>query len=136
MARTRTSDPGRVPAPHYAATDGQRHAKPRLYAYLATAAAWARLGLTIVGLWGFSPGMAQAQGNVPCAACQVLSLAPDQAALMPDRLDSARVLVRVAPGSDAWVAALRLLRERGGRAGLHVLGMPADNNPLLGAEAD
>ena len=90
----------------------------------------------IVGLWSWGPEMALAQGGVPCAACQVLSLAPDQVALMPGRLDAARLVVRVAPGSADWTAPLRALRERGARAGLHILGVPADGDPLLGAEAD
>jgi hypothetical protein len=91
----------------------------------------------IVGLCGWGPTPAQAQGGeVPCAACQVLSITPDQVAVMPARLDAARIVVRVAPGSGAWAAALRALRQRGARAGLHVIGVPADGDPVLGAETD
>jgi hypothetical protein len=92
----------------------------------------------IVGLWAgrLETGLAQDAGAVPCAACQVLSLSADQVALMPARLDAARLVVRVTPASDAWSAPLQMLRERGGRAGLHVLGVPAEDDPLLGADAD
>lgn len=92
----------------------------------------------IVGLWAgcLGTGLAQDSAAVPCAACQVLSLSADQAALMPARLDAARVAVRVTPGSDDWSVPLRTLRERGGRAGLHVIGVPADDDPLFGADVD
>src|SRR6185436_18096170 len=92
MARTRKSDPGRVGALHYAATPRQRHAKPLVYAYLL-------LGLLAALHWGESG--VQAQGvdgsQVPCAACQSLSLTAAEIPSLPERLAGARVFVRVAP---------------------------------------
>ena len=55
---------------------------------------------------------------------------------MPDRLEGARIVVRVTAGSSGWEAPLEMLRGRGARAGLYVIGVPADGDPLLGAEAD
>src|SRR5436309_16091588 len=111
MARTRTSDPGRVSALHYAATQWQRHAKRLVYAYLLL------LGLRVGGM---GTGTVHAQDRqstaVPCAACQVLSLRPEQVVeLLPDRLSSARVLVRVPAGAAAgeWSPALGELRRLG-----------------------
>jgi hypothetical protein len=46
------------------------------------------------------------------------------------------VLVRVAAGTPAgeWSPALQELRRRGGTAGLHVAGIPAEDDPLLAAD--
>jgi hypothetical protein len=144
MARTRKSDPGRVEALHYAATPRQRHAKPLVYAYLL-------LGLA-GGLLGWAPGPVQAQGNdrpvvlgaealaeaVPCVTCQSLSVTAVQIPLLPERLAGARVFIRVAPGAAAaeWSPALEDLRRRGAATGLHIIGVPADDDPLLAAVAN
>ena len=95
MARTRKSDPGRVGALHYAATPRQRHAKPLVYAYLL-------FGLIAALHWGASG--VQAQGvdgsQVPCAACQSISLTAAEIPSLPERLAGTRVFVRVAPKVD------------------------------------
>jgi hypothetical protein len=130
MARTRTSDPGRVEALHYAATPGQRHAKRLVYAYL-----WL-IGLRAVGLEAAS--QVRLPDASPCVACQAFSLTPTQVPELPDRLAGTRVLLRLAPGATAaeWSPALQELRRRGGAAGLHVTGIPADEDPALAADAD
>jgi hypothetical protein len=74
--------------------------------------------------------------GVPCGACQVLSLTPDQVGLAPATLPETRVAVRVRPGDEGWAAALGVLRQRGARAALHIVGIPPENDPILGAEAD
>jgi hypothetical protein len=66
----------------------------------------------------------------------VLSLTPDQVVLLPERLEGARLVVRVLPGTDGWGPALDSLRRRGARAGLHVTAVPAEGDPILSAEAD
>src|SRR5205085_645515 len=83
MARTRNSDPGRVSALHYATTPRQRHAKPLVYAYLL---------LPWLGAWcgGGGLGTLYAQEQVPCVACQVLSILPQQADLVPETRISRR----------------------------------------------
>ena len=130
MARTRKSDPGRVEALHYAATPRQRHAKPLVYAYLL-------LGL-VAGAWAWPGGVvnAQEQEVPPCVACQTLSVLPGQVPALPDRLAGARVFVRVAPGAAAadWSPALDELKRRGALTGLHVTGVPADEDPALAAD--
>ena len=69
MARTRTSDPGRVPALHYAATDGQRHAKPpiiRLHlAMIVGLCAW---GAELDALVEAGPAGAQPDARPPAHA--------------------------------------------------------------------
>src|SRR6266511_218050 len=128
MARTRNSDPGRVTALHYAATPRQRHAKRLVYAYFCA-------------LW-LGAGIAQAQERngpgVPCVACQTLSVAPSQVASFPDRLSGARVLLRIGPGANVadWSSPLQELRRRGGSAGLHLTGIPAEDDPALAGEGD
>jgi len=76
--------------------------------------------------------------DVPCVACQALSLLPQQVGVLPDRLSGARVLVRVPPGTATreWSPALQELRRRGGAAGLHVAGIPAEDDPLLAADVN
>jgi hypothetical protein len=95
------------------------------------------------GCWGIGlVGTAQAQQrdppDVPCVACQSLSLEPNQVSVLPDRLAGTRVLVRLAPGASAaaWSPALEELRRRGGTAGLHLTGVPADDDPALAAPTD
>lgn len=135
MARTRTSDPGRVETLHYAATPRQRHAKRLVYAYFTA------LGLGAGG-WGIGLGTAGAQERsldaVPCVACQVLSLVPGQVAALPASLHATRVLIRIAPGAPAssWTESLAALRARGGAPGLHLTGIPAEDDPALAADVD
>ena len=141
MARTRKSDPGRVDALHYAATPRQRHAKPLVYAYLL-------LGLA-GGFPGWPPALVQARqanGNerpaqaevAPCSACQSLSVTAAQIPLLPERLAGARVFLRLFPGATGaeWPPALEELRRRGATTGLHVVGVPADEDPVLAAVAN
>jgi hypothetical protein len=66
----------------------------------------------------------------------VVSLTPEQVVDMPARLDAARLVVRAQPGAPEWTRALDTLRTRGARTGLHVLGIPAEDDPILSAEAD
>jgi hypothetical protein len=117
---------------HYAATPRQRHAKRLVYAYLLL------LGL---GAGGWGTGLGAQERNspeVPCAACQALSVTPTQAASLPDRLSGTRVLLRVAPGrpAGAWSSAVEDLRRRGGVPGLHLTGIPPEDDPLLAAGVD
>jgi hypothetical protein len=100
------------------------------------------VGLSVWSLDGAHAQQAPAAGAealaqaVPCAACHVLSLTPEQIAVMPERLDAARMVVRVTAGTNDWVAALASLRARGARAGVHVIGVPADGDPVLAVAAD
>src|SRR5215203_1304611 len=135
MARTRNLDPGRVPALHYAFTRWRRHAKRLVYAYFVLA------GLGQDGILAgdeLPPPVVRQEPAAPCAACQVLSLTPGQAADLPASLEGARLLVRVNAGAPEpeWAAAFERLRGRGARVGLHVLGVPADADPLLSRDAD
>ena len=66
----------------------------------------------------------------------MLSLTPDQVSLMPERLEATRMVVRIAAGAGGWQASLEMLRGRGARSGLYLVGVPADGDPVLGAEAD
>jgi hypothetical protein len=106
---------------------------------------WGFVALVIIGVAAAATGLgaqsrrpASAGTDVPCVACQALSLAPGQISALPDRLAGTRVLVRVAPGTSAadWSPALQELRRRGGAAGLHLTGIPADDDPALAAGAD
>ena len=135
MARTRNSDPGREVALHYAATPRQRHAKRRVYAYfllMGLGAGYSGLGLGAAAAQDRPPGAA------PCVACQSLSILPPQAGSLPDRLPGTRVLLRVAPATAAgeWPAALEALRRREAVPGLHLTGIPLEDDPLLAAGVD
>jgi hypothetical protein len=132
MARTRTSDPGRVAALHYAATPRQRHAKRLVYASFLLA------GL-VAGGWGTRLGAQEPNSpGVPCVACQALSVASDDVSQLPDRLSGTRMLLRVAPGMPAGegTSAIEALRRRGAVPGLHLTGIPAEDDPLLAAGVD
>ena len=63
-------------------------------------------------------------------------MTPQQAGGLPQRLDGARIVVRLSPGDSQGLAALALLRARGARTGLHVTGVPREGDPLLGAEVE
>jgi hypothetical protein len=132
MARTRNSDPGRVEALRYAATPRQRHAKPIAYTYLLVGFAAAA--------WVWAVGRAEAQerpaADVPCVACQALSLSPEQRSSLPERLSGARVLVRLAAGGRPtdWLPVLQDLVRRGAVSGAHVTGVPAEDDPVLATE--
>jgi hypothetical protein len=117
---------------HYAATPRQRHAKRRVYAYFLLMGLWA-------WGWGLGQGTAQAQDRgIPCVACQTLSILPPQAGSLPDRLSGTRVLLRVAPATadGEWPAALEALRRRQAVPGLHLTGIPLEDDPLLAAGVD
>jgi hypothetical protein len=140
MARTRTSDPGRVEALHYAATPRRRHAKRLVYVYFAflvLSAADRAGGLAWAEARG-SQTPAQGRDAAPCAACQFLSLAPDQIPALPDQLAGTRVLLRLSPGTSApeWAAALLEIRRRGGVPGVHLTGVPGDDDPAIDAGGD
>ena len=68
----------------------------------------------------------------------VLSLTPAQAIAAPDHLNGTRLLLRVEAGANRgeWSAALDDLRRRGARVGFHVIGVPADPDPVLAAAGD
>src|SRR5436190_23931131 len=130
MARTRKSDPGREQPLHYAATPGQRHAKRQVYASLTalalSAAVWT-IGATTATAQDLPAGATvRAAAEVPCVACQALSVSPVQAGRLPDALAGARILLRVPAGTAAtgWAASLDSLRRRGAAVGIHVTGVP------------
>src|SRR5947208_2094744 len=127
MARTRTSD-------H---TFRPRHAKRLVYASLLVLAFTGGLGAEGRAL-GAQPGQ-RAQGSgpgpgVPCVPCQLLSVTPAQVGALPAVLAGAAVLVRVAPGEPV-ARELTVLESRGARAGVHVVGIPAETDPTLASEA-
>jgi hypothetical protein len=72
-------------------------------------------------------------GGIPCLDCQALSAPPQQIGLLPGQLQGTRVLVRVSDGTptDVIASALAAIRIRGGRGGLHLTDIPAENAPLL-----
>jgi hypothetical protein len=90
----------------------------------------------------FLAARAGAQGpdatGVPCVACQVLSVTPEQAAMLPEHLGGTRILVRIAPSAPAavWTSALTDLRRRGARAGLHLTNVPPESDAVLAAPVD
>jgi hypothetical protein len=67
-----------------------------------------------------------------------LSLAPDQIPALPDQLAGTRVLLRLAPGTTGpeWAAALLQIRRRGGVPGVHLTGVPGDDDPAIDAGGD
>ena len=140
MARTRKSDPGRDQPLHYAATPGQRHAKRQVYASLTALALSAAVGVigTATAFAQDLPAGTGVRGTaaVPCVACQALSLSPAQESWLPDALAGARVLLRIPAGTAAtgWADSLESLRRRGATVGIHVIGVPADADPLLDAD--
>src|SRR3954470_2730983 len=91
-----------------------------------------------VGQGAENIAVGQRTEGAPCVACQALSITPAQIAVLPRALNGALVVVRVAPGTpaSAWSVALAEIRALGGRAGLHVTAIPAEDDPLLAADAD
>jgi len=75
---------------------------------------------------------------VPCVACQALTIEPGQASSLPTALNGMRVLIRIAPSTPAatWSALLSDVRRRGGRAGLHLTGVPAPDDAALAADVE
>ena len=72
-----------------------------------------------------------------CIGCQVLSLAPEQAELLPSTVAGVRLAVRIAPGADTrWVTAVDELRRRGAIVSLHVSGPPFADEAVLRAPVD
>ncbi|HVD92825.1 MAG TPA: sigma-E factor regulatory protein RseB domain-containing protein [Vicinamibacterales bacterium] len=76
--------------------------------------------------------------GIPCVACQALSVTPEQVAVIPEHLNGARILVRVAAGTPApdWTSALAKLGRRGARAGVHLTSVPPETDPALAAPVD
>jgi hypothetical protein len=74
----------------------------------------------------------------PCVTCQELSLTADQAGLIPAALKGTRVLVRVtaADRATAWTRAIETIRSRGGLPGVHVVGVPAPEDPAVSGFGD
>jgi hypothetical protein len=74
----------------------------------------------------------------PCLDCQAFSALPDQLGLLPAQLQGTRVLVRVSTTTptDAIGPAIAEVARRGGRPGLHIVGIPGDADPALEADAD
>jgi hypothetical protein len=140
MARTRTSDPGRVEALHYAATPRQRHAKRLVYVYFAILVLWPPGRANGLAWAEARESQAPTQGRdaAPCAPCQSFSLTPEQISALPDQLAGTRVLLRLAPGTSAagWAAAFLEIRRRGGVPGVHLMGVPDDNDPAVDAAGD
>ena len=68
-------------------------------------------------------------------SCQVLSVAPGQVAVLPARLNGARIIVRSDLPGDT-LPAINEIRRLGGRPGVHFTGMPAVDDPRLSADAD
>src|SRR5262245_17716216 len=141
MARTRTSDPVRAPALHYAATERRYHAKPLVYPRRSAndctgGKAWVALAVFALVFSTVVP--AAAQPAVPCVECQALSALPAQLEPMPTGLQGTRVLVRTAAGDpgSAVAAAVERIRRARGRAGVHIVGVPHDTDPALGLGAE
>src|SRR5438105_11280402 len=142
MARTRTSDPGRDSALHYAAASRQRHAKRLVYA------GFRLVVLALTAVHGAGPTAAAApqqtvphgprESAAPCAACQVLSISPEQVSLIPESLNGLSALVRLTAGDAAgsWKDVLQTIRRRGGRPGVHILGVPGPEDPALSGFGD
>jgi len=138
MARTRNFDPGRNSL-HYAPTLWRKHAKPLVYAFWLVAS----LGVTPAagrpaGQAGSSPPGRTSADAAPCVACQAISIAAGQIAVLPRALNGALVLLRVAPATPpaAWTSALTEIRALGGRPGLHLTAIPGADDPLLAAGVD
>src|SRR4051812_8384412 len=91
-----------------------------------------------VGQGAENIAVGQRTEGAPCVACQALSITPAQIAVLPRALNGALVVVRVAPGTAAstWSVALAEIRALGGRGGLHVTAILAEEDPLLAADAD
>ena len=90
---------------------------------------------------GWAPRVGAQEPNdpgVPCVACQALSVASTQVSVLPDRLSDTRLLVRVPPAApvSGWSSAVEALRRRGAVPGLHLTGIPAEDDPLLAAGVD
>lgn len=86
-----------------------------------------------------APALAQpAPATAPvCLGCQVLSLAPDQADLLPPSVAGVRLAVRVVPGADdRWATAVADLRRRGAQVSIHVSGTATADEPVLRATVD
>jgi hypothetical protein len=130
MARTRTSDFGRVETLHYS----QRHGKPQVYAYLPH--------LLGIAVWALFPGNAvhaqSAERAVPCIECQALSIRPEQVGAIVGDLKHTRVLLRLESGTAAelWRRAYDALRSRGARLGIHLTGIPDPADAALGAAGE
>jgi len=77
---------------------------------------------------GVQPG-----AGAPCIECQVLSLTPDGLPVLPASLEGVRLAIRTLPAAEGWPAALADVGQRGARAGLHVTGVPGEDDPLLDA---
>src|SRR6187431_1081476 len=106
MARTRNLDPGRARTLHYASTRISRHGKPLVYACsLLLVGASARAQQETAGGAAASPA--------PCVSCQVLSVAPGQVAVLPARLNGARIIVRSDLPGDT-LPAINEIRRLGG----------------------
>ena len=80
-----------------------------------------------------------AEAAVPCVACQSLSLDPSQVSLLPERASGTRTLLAASrrgrpPASGRPV--IEALRRRGAVPGLHLTGIPAEDEPLLAAGVD
>jgi hypothetical protein len=144
MARTRTLHPVRALALHYIVTRRQRHAKPLVYAGLSLLGRISAFVLLTASVAAGQPPAGRPPSNAPnpagppCLECQALSVLPEQIGPLPGQLQGTRVLVRVSAGTAAQVisAAVAEIRRRGGRPGVHVLGIPGDIDPGLAGSAD
>ncbi len=99
--------------------------KLRLYAVARRRLHGAFLILAIAGLCLAAAPPAAAQDPL-CAACLAPVLTPGQVSLLPPQLDGLDVILRTPVGGEAEALdGLRLIAERGGRAGLLTMGLPA-----------
>src|SRR5438309_1312910 len=94
----------------------------------ALAAAVCALGASVSAALASQPPSPSAAP--PCAGCAVITLTPGQTLLAPAQLEGTALLLRVAPGTDArdWRASLDEITRRGGRGGLHLTGVPAEDD--------
>jgi hypothetical protein len=78
------------------------------------------------------------QTAAPCLPCQVLSVTADQISLLPPALNGARILVRLTADDRLTAAseAIQTIRRRGGRPGVHAIGVPAADSPVLAGFGD
>src|SRR5262245_52205771 len=144
MARTRTSDPVRAPALHYAVTERRYHAKPLVYPWptandcKARSPRGALAAFALILVTAVRAGAQPVAHDVPCVECQALSALPAQIEPIPAGLQGTRVLVRTSPG--AWSAdvdrAVERIRRAGGRPGVHIVGVPLESDPPLPARAE
>src|SRR5262245_53326109 len=133
MARTRTSDPVRAPALHYAVTERRYHAKPLVYPWptandcKARSPRGALAAFALILVTAVRAGAQPVAHDVPCVECQALSALPAQIEPIPAGLQGRRVLVGTSPGAGSADVdgAVERIRRAGGRRGVHFVACPS-----------